>query len=245
MKPDGSREKKAIRYSMPVSAIETFVRTRKSLYVEALAANLAHDIKSPLTCIKTFTDFVDRRYDDAVFRRKFKKSVKDAILRINDRVERLMDVARSSKKCRKKTSLNLVIKHSINDLRGYLELNNIYIDLNLAHLKKILLKSPLIKRAIENLIMNAAEAAGEGGTIQVKTRLLADGSQELSVKDNGKGISEKEIQRIFQPFYSGKKNGTGLGLWIVLCALDEHGARIAVKSTAGCGSEFTIRFPPA
>jgi signal transduction histidine kinase len=93
-----------------------------------------------------------------------------------------------------------------------------------------------------NLLVNAAQASPEGGAITVKTR-AADGMAEVSVIDRGKGIEKKDMEEIFNPFFTTKPEGSGLGLAIVSKIVDEHGGRIAVESEPGKGSVFRVYLP--
>ncbi len=100
----------------------------------------------------------------------------------------------------------------------------------------------LMERVFYNLLLNAAQATPAGGAITVKTR-LADGNAEISVIDRGSGIDPKDRESIFNPFFTTKPEGVGLGLAIVSKIVDEHGGKIAVESEPGKGSIFRLYLP--
>jgi len=100
----------------------------------------------------------------------------------------------------------------------------------------------LIERVVYNLLLNAAQASPAGGVVTVKTRPL-DGNIEISVIDRGSGIEPAQMENIFNPFFTTKPDGVGLGLAIVQKIVDEHGGRIAVESEPGRGSVFRVFLP--
>ena len=99
-----------------------------------------------------------------------------------------------------------------------------------------------MERVFYNLVLNAAQATTTGGAVTVKTR-AAGGAAEVAVIDRGSGINPKEIDAIFNPFFTTKPQGTGLGLAIVAKIVDEHGGKITVESEPGKGSVFHVLLP--
>ena len=100
----------------------------------------------------------------------------------------------------------------------------------------------LMERVIANLLMNAAQASPPGGVVTVKT--LSDESEvEISVIDRGSGIDPKNLENIFNPFFTTKPEGIGFGLAIVSKIVNEHGGRITVVSAPGEGSVFRVFLP--
>jgi two-component system sensor histidine kinase HydH len=100
----------------------------------------------------------------------------------------------------------------------------------------------LMERVFFNLVLNAAQATAPGGAVTVKTR-AAGGTAEISVIDRGSGIDAKHLDGIFNPFFTTKPQGVGLGLAIVSKIVDEHGGKIAVESESGKGSIFRVLLP--
>jgi signal transduction histidine kinase len=104
------------------------------------------------------------------------------------------------------------------------------------------LDGQLMERVLYNLVLNAAQASPPNGSITVKTR-ESDGTVEITVIDRGSGIDPKHMENIFNPFYTTKSAGVGLGLAIVSKIVDEHGGKITVESKPGEGSVFRVYLP--
>jgi signal transduction histidine kinase len=100
----------------------------------------------------------------------------------------------------------------------------------------------LLRRALQNLVLNAVDAMGSGGTLTVRTAATADAVQ-ISVSDTGSGLTPEECERLFTPYYTTKHHGTGLGLAIVQSVVSDHGGNVAVQSEPGRGATFVITLP--
>jgi signal transduction histidine kinase len=102
-----------------------------------------------------------------------------------------------------------------------------------------------LRAAFLNLLRNAREAMPDGGTIRVRTARGADGGVDVTIADTGSGIPTESLAKIFDPFFSTKSGGTGLGLAFTLQVVEEHGGTIQCRSEVGRGTTFAIRLPPA
>ncbi len=100
----------------------------------------------------------------------------------------------------------------------------------------------LMERVIYNLVLNAVQASPPSGTVTVKTR-AADAGIEISVIDRGRGVDAKLMESVFNPFFTTKPDGVGLGLAIVSKIIDEHGGKMFLESQPGEGSVFHVYLP--
>lgn len=140
-------------------------------------------------------------------------------------------------------SLNDVVRETAELLRPEIENRGLAIEEKLARrLPDAPIDPGQIKQVLVNLIKNAIQAMTRGGVLTLQTSEGSDGIW-LSVSDTGGGIPSEQLQRIFEPFYTTKKKGTGLGLMIVQRIVREHGGRIELESRMGKGTSFRIWFP--
>jgi len=226
--------------------MEEIRRTDRLKAVATLAAGMAHEIKNPLTSIKTFTDYIDVKYGDKEFRKKFKRIVGGEVDRINAIVGQLLDYAKPRLLSLQKIDINKLleetlallsndfIKRRIEVIRGYgaKEFSVIKADPN--QLKQVFL----------NIFLNAMDSMSEGGKLVIGTKKSDDEEcLEITIEDTGGGIAEKDLSHIFDPFYSTKESGAGLGLSIVHGIIKEHGGSITCESSIGKGAKFIITLP--
>lgn len=143
----------------------------------------------------------------------------------------------------KPTSLNAVVTRTLELLQPELENRGLVVKTKLApHLPNALLDPTQLQQALVNLIKNAMQAMTKGGTLTLQTGEEADGVW-VSVSDTGIGISREQLSHVFEPFYTTKKKGTGLGLMIVQRIVRAHGGRIDLQSEPGRGTTFRIWLP--
>jgi signal transduction histidine kinase len=130
--------------------------------------------------------------------------------------------------------------------RGELALAHIDLDLAIASgLPEVAADESQIRQALLNLVRNAKEAMPQGGRIRVEAGMVDSGWVRLAVGDGGSGISPENLGKIFDPFFSTKDKGTGLGLALVQQIVTDHGGRIEVDLPATGGTTFAILLPPA
>jgi signal transduction histidine kinase len=140
-------------------------------------------------------------------------------------------------------ALNDVVRDTIELLRPEIVNRSLTIKQKLARrLPEIPIDAAQIKQALVNLIKNAIQAMTKGGTLTLHTAEASDGIW-LSVSDTGGGIPPEQLKRIFEPFYTTKKKGTGLGLMIVQRIIRDHGGRIELESDVNQGTRFRIWLP--
>jgi signal transduction histidine kinase len=111
-----------------------------------------------------------------------------------------------------------------------------------AGLPTVMADRDLLARAVGNLVANAFEAMGDGGTLRLRTAAAAGGVR-IEVQDTGPGLTDEQRTRLFTPYYTTKAGGTGLGLAIVQGIVSDHGGRIEVASAPGSGTTFAILLP--
>lgn len=228
-------------------------RAQRLTLAGEMAAELAHEIKNPLAGIKGAIDvLIERRAGDDP-ERDVLKNVSYEIVRIERLVSSMLDRARPKSLKLERQSLTETISRAIALARSEAASNHrrarrITINSELPAEPLIFLHDPdQIEDAVLNLIINALEAIEkENGQIIVSLNVARAGGERsvvIEVADNGRGIAEADLQKIFAPFYSMKENGTGLGLAAVRRIASAHGGNCEVSSIPGRGSTFRIYLP--
>ncbi len=167
----------------------------------------------------------------------------DGSRRVSKIVQELQSFARADSNKSVHCDLNEVIRSTINIVRNEIK----YVaelELQLADMPQLLCRPQLISQVIMNLLLNASHSIHENGLITLATEQVGD-AVEISVTDNGCGISPEHLEKIFEPFFTTKDNGkgTGLGLAISSDIIKNHGGELLVQSTVGMGTTFTVRLP--
>ncbi|MCP9438374.1 MAG: ATP-binding protein [Nitrospira sp.] len=222
--------------------------------LETLAGGFAHEIRNPLTSIKTFIQLTPERKDDAEFIREFSQVVLGDVRRIERLIDEILGYARSMEPQLAEEDINTAVSSCLYLLDAKARDRGIMIQKDLAsELPRVMLDQQQIKQALLNLFTNALDAMGDrGGTLLVKTHAIErwKGRREVQVDiaDTGHGIPAADLERIFDPFYttkhkSSEHEGTGLGLFIAHQIIREHQGTIHVQSTEGAGTVFRITLP--
>lgn len=168
---------------------------------------------------------------------------KGEIVRLDYIVTQFLQAIRPSVPQLRLSSLNDVVRETVELLRPEIENRGVTVKEKLARqLAASPIDSAQIKQALVNLIKNAVQAMTKGGVLSITTDSGVDGVV-VSIADTGGGIPQEQINRIFEPFYTTKKKGTGLGLMIVQRIVRDHGGRIDLESHVGKGTTFRIWLP--
>ena len=159
-------------------------------------------------------------------------------------VQNLLDFTRPKEPVRKPMSLVKSMEESLALISNKLKLSNIVVVKLLNPLPEIQADPAHMKQVFLNLLINACEAMEEGGTLTIRSDYHPDTKTvTMSVRDTGIGIEEKDLARIFDPFFSTKKKGTGLGLSVVHGIVTRHNGKVEIDSTPGKGTDFRVTLP--
>lgn len=210
-----------------------------------LSSRVAQEIKNPMVAINTFAQLLPTRYESEEFRRDFSGVVQKEITRINQVVEALYEFAAKPRLERRRSELNHDVQAVLAEFGEILRGKQISLETQFdAPETPIEVDPGQFARAIRNVIQNSIEAMPDGGTLRVSTR-RDNGHCEVVVRDSGTGISEKDADHVFTPFFSTKETGMGLGLTIASRIMEEHeGSLGLVHSPDGSGA-FVFHLPVA
>jgi two-component system, NtrC family, sensor histidine kinase HydH len=222
----------------------TVRRTERLAALGQLSAGLAHEIRNPLSTIKTSAEMLHKSVDaDSAVSRELAGFISSEVDRTNALVTRFLDFARPLVLHLEQTEVTEVIDEAAAEVEKHTPPLDVSIYKNYSpDIPPFLLDRQLMERVLYNLLLNAAQASPPRGSVTVKTRQLGD-TVEISVIDRGAGIAAKDRESIFNPFFTTKSNGVGLGLAIVSKIVDEHGGQITVESEPGSGSVFRVCLP--
>jgi signal transduction histidine kinase len=229
-------------------------RTDRLRSLETIAGGFAHEIRNPLTSIKTFVQLAPERRGDSEFLDHFSKVVSEDVERIERLIQEILDYARYMEPKFMEEDLNDVVASCLYFIEVKAENKSILVEKDLApDLPRVKLDRQQIKQVLLNLFLNAMEAMHVmGGRLTVKTYRIVKPAGEswvqIEVADTGSGIPAENLEHIFDPFYttkheSGQREGTGLGLSIVHQIVGEHHGCIEVQSTVGRGTTFFVSLP--
>ncbi len=233
-------------------------RTDQLSSVGTLAAGMAHEIKNPLVTIKTFSQLLPKRYNDEDFRHDFSSLVAHEVSRIDGIVNELLSFSKPAKPHLIPMKLQDTIAQTLKLTHEQRALNHIDLTTKYnASNDEIFGDAKLLSQALINLKLNAIEAIGEGGNITIGTincnyRFASPDTRErattkkcirLQITDTGKGIERDKLQKIFDPFFTSKSEGTGMGLSVAHGIISEHHGVIEVESEPGRGTTFYVYIP--
>ena len=229
-------------------------RTDRLKSLETIAGGFAHEIRNPLTSIKTFIQLAPERKDDPQFIQEFSKVVLDDVYRIERLIQEILDYARYMEPKLTDEDFNDIVTSCLYFIDVKADSHGIKIEKELASdLPRVMLDRQQIKQVLLNLLLNAMDSmAGSGGRLRVQTRkLVKPGGNvwaHIEIEDTGEGIQDTNLEHIFDPFFttkheSGEHEGTGLGLTIVHQIIQEHHGEILVKSSVGVGTTFFVSLP--
>ncbi|HLK48835.1 MAG TPA: ATP-binding protein [Bryobacteraceae bacterium] len=209
-----------------------------------LSAGLAHELRNPLGTIKASAEMLARQVtSENEVAREVAGFISTEVDRTNSLVTRFLQFARPLEVRLEKADLAQMLDRAV--AAAEREANGVAIYKNYdPAIAPFPFDAELMERVVYNLVVNAAQASAAGGTVTVKTR-ASGGTVEISVIDRGQGIEPKDLGSIFNPFFTTKPTGVGLGLAIVSKIVDEHGGKIAVESEPGRGSVFRVLLPMA
>jgi signal transduction histidine kinase len=209
-----------------------------------LAAGIAHEVGNPLTCISSLVQILQRRDGDPDTLRKL-ALINGQLQRIRTTLRELVEFSRPASTERTRVSLGDVLEEALNiakyykRTRGRIASPELPTDLPPLHVVR-----DQVVQVFLNLILNAIDATERSGRVELEVRRLG-AMVEVGVRDTGSGIHPGDVSRLFQPYFTTKKHGTGLGLFVTRQMVAEHGGTVAFESQPGLGTTFRVCLPLA
>ena len=221
----------------------------KSAVVGRLGSAIAHEIRNPLNYINLTLDHLRVKFapEETEKREDFEKltaQLKAEVARINSQIGDFLNYSRPPTPILQSTDVRKVIENSLLIVEAQAADCSIKISLvEHENVPQILADADYLRSLFNNLLINAVQSMeGKGGNLSVKIS-PDENFVKIEISDTGKGISEENLEKIFEPYFSTKETGTGLGLAIVQKVVDVHNGTIEVTSKEGEGTHFVVRLP--
>jgi len=219
------------------------VRNQRMATVGSLAAGVAHEIRNPLSSIKGFATYFRERYQSVPDDQKIADIMIQEVDRLNRVVGQLLDFSRPLSLSRKPVHIRNLISDSLALVRQKAEEKNIAISMDVVPENITARIDPdQIRQVLLNLHLNALEAMDSGSRLSVSAKKDSNMLQ-IRIQDTGCGILPEHLSRIFDPYFTTRSSGAGLGLAIVHNIIEAHEGRIEVESRPGEGTAITLHLP--
>ncbi|MBK9247325.1 MAG: PAS domain S-box protein [Ignavibacteria bacterium] len=228
---------------------DRMVQADKMVLLGQLSAGVAHEIRNPLAAINLNLQVLQRKIAPETADAVYVQTAIQGVERIAKIVEATLDFSRPAVTNVQVEDVNLLIRSSLELTRSTFSRKTISINVSLAEdLPQVALDAKQIQQVLINLLTNAADAIRAKGqiTIQSYRELITRRGDQfvvIAVTDTGIGISEDDLTKIFNPFFTRKAEGTGLGLPITQRIIHQHSGSIDVESTIGIGTTFYVKLP--
>lgn len=213
--------------------------------VGELAAEMAHEFKRPLASIRSALDMLEQEYKLDSSGRAVMTSVNQQLAHLRETMQDLFSLARPVEVQGEDIQLREVLDDALVEFAGYPGADRVQVSRDYADLPPVRGDARRLRQVFANLMVNALEAMPRGGTLSLSTSASPDGCNRVTIRDTGAGIPQKEVDRIFLPFYSTKPQGTGLGLPLVARIVAAHGGYAWAESTLGEGTSLFVDLPPS
>ena len=221
------------------------LHTEKLSALGRMAAGIAHEINNPLAGILLYSSNLYKKIpDDSLLKEGMEIIIREA-QRCKIIIQDLLEFARDREPKKAMADINQVIDHAVEMLENEFLLRHIQLKIAYSkNLKTGMLDENQLQQVFVNLFLNAAHAIDQDGTIEIRTRPDSAGEHVIiEVQDSGCGIPTEHLNKIFEPFFSTKKNGSGLGLAVSYGIIRNHQGELTVESQPGKGTCITITLP--
>ncbi|MCX7908054.1 MAG: ATP-binding protein [Ignavibacteria bacterium] len=228
---------------------EKLVQTDKLVLLGQISASLVHEIRNPLAAINLNLQLLNRSVGENKELLSFINSALQGVERISKLIDVTLSFSRQTQPQIEQVNLNTIVVNTVDLLNHLLKKKEISITFNLKNdLPPITADSKHIQQILINLLSNSIDAIESKGKIIITTFLEEYPDQNIryscvSVEDNGVGIPEEDLDKIFNPFFTKKPNGTGLGMAITQKLLYRYNGSIVVRSKVGEGTDIIVKFP--
>jgi len=232
---------------------ERMFRAEQLATMGQFAAGIAHELRNPLTAIRSTVQYLASDFDEDTVQKKLANDILGEVDRLNNIVGNLLSLAQPAESNPEQIDVPQEIERCLNFIEAKAKSQNVKLQTDFENnLPKLTFDSAELRQLLLNVIMNGLQAMPEGGALSVKARLLAEGSRDsmgggkrilIEVEDEGPGIPPNLREKVFEPFFTTKAGGTGLGLAICNSIVRRYNGEIWVEKTKSGGTEVKIVLP--
>lgn len=226
------------------------IQMEKLTSLGQLAASIAHEVNNPIAGVLVYTQLLAKKLTaDTLAKEKaldYLSKMESELTRSSRIIRNLLDFSRESKPALRLVNLNEVIDRAFSLVAHSAQMQHVEVVKNLSPtLPEVMADPDQLQQVGTNLMLNAIQAMPEGGTLTVDTSADSGGQIKIEVKDTGCGIPQENLQRLFTPFFTTKKEvkGVGLGLAVSYGIIQRHQGKIEVDSEVGKGTTFRVYLP--
>ncbi len=242
----------ALLYREQRDRLKRLLRAERLAVAGQLAAGVAHDIRNPLTAIRSTIQYLRHDFQDGGPKRELVDEVLTEVDRIDRTVDGLLSLTRTRSFEPEIVDLAEIVRQSVSLVRAQARRQNVRLEEAPSLPEaRVLGDSGELRQLCMNLLMNALQAMPDGGGLRVGLSVAASEGPaasravDIAIADTGAGIPPDHLERVFDPFFTTKRDGTGLGLSICHGIVERHGGEIDIASEPGRGTTATVRIPLA
>ncbi len=224
---------------------ERLMHNEKIAALGRVAAQVAHEVKNPLAGLRLYSLHLKNKVAGKLNEAEMDiiNKIADGIGRLTETTEQILSFARPINMNLTRVNLNTVVSETAQLLEPQGTSNSITVKLELAEPAPLgMLDEASIHAALMNLMLNAIQAMADGGTLTVRT-WMSDDDLLIEITDTGKGMTAEQVRNVFEPFYTTKAQGLGLGMPYAKKIIEQHQGTIRVESTEGVGTRILIELP--
>jgi len=227
---------------------KSILNATRLLTMGNMVSEITHDLKKPLTNIKGVLQLLKEKWSDTDAKEKFFDMVEQEIFRLNELTKEIVNFSNPNKYELEKKDIRHILDRALNLVKPDLDTRKIGLKIDYQEVPHVFINENEIMEVLLNIILNAIESMPEGGEFGVSLRPHQESKNgahllQIGITDTGCGIAPENLSRIFDRYFTTKKEGTGLGLTVVERIIKAHGGRVSVESKLGKGTSFFVNLP--
>lgn len=218
-------------------------RSERMAALGKMAAGVAHELRNPLSSIKGLATLLQSHFTAESKEAETAEILIKEVERLNRSIGELLEYARPGELFRKRTPINGLLEKTVSLITVDAQSSGVSVILDTdTEIPDVFIDPDRFKQVLLNLLLNAVQAMPGGGELRVSSA-WAEGEVEITIRDSGVGIDPENLGRVFDPYYTTKNNGTGLGLALSLKIVEEHGGQLTIVSEPGEFTEVRLTLP--